>query len=410
MDIQHALPPPKINPPVKGPVVLTVKPDHGPTFGTNELTITGLWFGFTPSSGLKAHIGDVPCDDTIWVSESIVKCIVTASRPARRMPVIVVRDGVWSNDTDSASLFYEYREFSVTKITPMRGPTTGGTILNITGKNFGIRDFDPEVTIGGVPCVKTLWLSTTMVQCVTPPNFGTNHSIVLAFQGMKQLEGNQRFFFDYDRPKINAISIDNSPTVGNVTVDITGENFGTVEAFPIVTVGGVGCLRQFRRSHTELSCSVPPGVGKFHRVVVTTLDGRYSTAEEHTVSYHPPMVASISPNHGVDLGKFEIVIKGINFGSGAASPDLTPRVPDWSHRRLMYARKRRGRTDSWGPAWNASGLGWLSETAVEENEAKKHVRCHEQRHGCERRNVRSRRSGRPRRRCRRQRWCCKGLY
>ena len=109
MNIQHALPPPKINPAVKAPVPMSVAPIFGSTFGANELTITGLWFGFTPSPGLKAYMGDVECAETVWVSESIIKCIAAQHRPAGVKQVVVVRDGVWSNDTDAQTTRYEYR-------------------------------------------------------------------------------------------------------------------------------------------------------------------------------------------------------------------------------------------------------------------------------------------------------------
>ena len=107
-------------------------------------------------------------------------------------------------------------------------------------------------------------------------------------------------------------------------------------------------------------------------MVVTLLDGRYSTEEEFTFDYDPPMIASVTPPNGVTLGRYEVLIAGINFGTGAASPDMTPPVADWTHRRLRYAQKRAGVKDSWGIAWNNSGVGdkqWVP--SVEEEEADK---------------------------------------
>ena len=140
----------------------------------------------------------------------------------------------------------------------------------------------------------------------------------------------------------------------------------------MVTIGGVPCMSQQHLDHSEIVCSTPPGVGRHHRVVVTLLDGRYSTEEEFTFDYDPPMIASVTPPNGVTLGRYEVLIAGINFGTGAASPDLTPPVADWTHRRLKYAQKRAGVKDSWGIAWNNSGVGdkhWMP--SVEEEEADK---------------------------------------
>ena len=110
MNIQHSLPPPKKAAETQYPVTMAIDPVHGPTFGGTVITVTGLWFGFTPSSGLKAYLGEIPCDDTIWVSESILKCVTPQHRPAGKQRVIVIRDGIGNNDTDSQNVVdYEYR-------------------------------------------------------------------------------------------------------------------------------------------------------------------------------------------------------------------------------------------------------------------------------------------------------------
>ena len=244
--------------------------------------------------------------------------------------------------------------------------------MNITGRNFGTKDYNPVVRVGDKDCIQTHWLSSNVIQCVTPPNFGYNHSIVLTINGMEQPESNQHFYFDYIMPSISSTSAKHGPTQGNTTVVVRGENFGTKEGMPVVTIGGVPCLSQQHLDHSEIVCSTPPGVGRHHRVVVTLLDGRYSTEEEFTFDYDPPMIASVTPPNGVTLGRYEVLIAGINFGTGAASPDMTPPVADWTHRRLRYAQKRAGVKDSWGIAWNNSGVGdkqWVP--SVEEEEADK---------------------------------------
>jgi large repetitive protein len=54
---------------------------------------------------------------------------------------------------------------SITSIVSSSGPTTGGTIVNITGTGFV-----PwmQVTIGGVTATNVRFLSTTCIQCIVP--------------------------------------------------------------------------------------------------------------------------------------------------------------------------------------------------------------------------------------------------
>jgi subtilisin-like proprotein convertase family protein len=54
---------------------------------------------------------------------------------------------------------------TITSIVPNSGPLAGGSTLTLTGSNYS-----PEVTVtvGGVPCAKLTYVSTTQLQCVTP--------------------------------------------------------------------------------------------------------------------------------------------------------------------------------------------------------------------------------------------------
>jgi hypothetical protein len=60
--------------------VTSVRPTHGSRTGGSVVTITGAGFGVTvpPKGALTALIGGVPCQDTVWESDTKLKCTVPA--------------------------------------------------------------------------------------------------------------------------------------------------------------------------------------------------------------------------------------------------------------------------------------------------------------------------------------------
>ena len=101
----------------------------------------------------------------------------------------------------------------VASINPANGPTIGGTIVTITGTNFGTSNSVVSATIGGVSsmdcvtwasdstmeCVAytegCVWTSDSTMECVTPPGVGeTNHLIVT----VAHQQSSEQVAFQYD--------------------------------------------------------------------------------------------------------------------------------------------------------------------------------------------------------------------
>ena len=58
-------------PAVTPPLVFSASPDRGPHWGTTWISVGGAFF----KENSVAYIGDVPCDRTIFVSPSVLKCL-----------------------------------------------------------------------------------------------------------------------------------------------------------------------------------------------------------------------------------------------------------------------------------------------------------------------------------------------
>jgi hypothetical protein len=73
---------------------------------------------------------------------------------------------------------------------PGNGPTSGGTQITVSGKNFGvaINHPNPEVTIGGKNCLQSIWEHDGKVKCVAPSGIGIGN-VVVYLQGQQSQAG-----------------------------------------------------------------------------------------------------------------------------------------------------------------------------------------------------------------------------
>ena len=88
-------------------------------------------------------------------------------------------------------------------------------------------------------------------------------------------------------------------------------------------------------SSLRIECDTPVGVGRGFTVTVKVSQlcntiGCASDASQHadasapfTVSYDPPVVTSISPNHGPTLGEYNVTLTGFSFGATGAAVVLS---------------------------------------------------------------------------------------
>ena len=223
---------------------------------------------------------------------------------------------------------------TVDSIHPKVGKTEGGTIVSIRGKNFGRRDaFDTQISFGGVPCVVIQWESSELIKCASPPGYGTNHVLDLEIEGIAPVTG--PLYFDYSVPTITGLVPRHSPTAGNLTMVVSGTNFGTREAMAVITVGKIPCASQEWISHSRIDCVTPPGVGIGH-VVRVVVDVRQSENEEWRMDYLASVVANVSPEHGETVGGYAILITGDDFGTGAYEPSLRFEAAEWQYDVLDY--------------------------------------------------------------------------
>ena len=143
---------------VSGPSISGVSPSSGPAPGGTSVTITGGNFG---GPGTTATFGGVPA--TVTGGSFTTLTVTTPAHAAGAVAVTVTNpDG---QSATSANAFTYVAGPAISAVSPLAGPTAGGTSVTITGSNFG----GPGTTaaFAGVPATVTGGSSTTLT--VTTP-------------------------------------------------------------------------------------------------------------------------------------------------------------------------------------------------------------------------------------------------
>ena len=176
----------------------------------------------------------------------------------------------------------------ITSISPVSGPTTGGTALTIYGYNFlGAT----SVTVDGIACTSVA-VAATVITCVTPIGaVGTAEVVVTTPLGSNTTTGteNDYTYTTSTGPTVTSVSPASGPT--GTTITVYGTNFTGATS---VTVGGASASFT-TNSSTQITATVPSGLSAgVVDVRVTTPNGTSAntsadnftvTSPTQTVSY-----------------------------------------------------------------------------------------------------------------------------
>ncbi|KAL0229979.1 hypothetical protein PCE1_003543 [Barthelona sp. PCE] len=97
------------------------------------------------------------------------------------------------------------------------------------------------------------------------------------------------------------------PTTGS-TMTVSGSHFGFKHTAGLLSVEGMDCIFS---SMEELVCSLPPGTGKNHRVLVKLAS---QAAEPFTFSFKPPIITHTKPMFAYCSIPTRLTLFGSNFG------------------------------------------------------------------------------------------------
>jgi hypothetical protein len=314
---------------------------NGRSVGDYTLTVFGLNFGAT-NLNARARFGTA-CVSTTWLADTALRCSLAAGMGTEIPVVLTVADSdgnTQRRSTASGAFSYDtavpgsWTFWEIGPPYPYNHPAaTGGGSISVIGINFGNADYSNRAVIGGSACQVTHWRSDTVLTVKLPAGVGRGLSAVVELpSGI--FSRPVLSWFTYGAPIITARHIasdlppfndngriSNSPTPGNVTVTMSGFNFGRTDYSSRSRVGGTVSYRTDWLSDTQVSIVIPPGI--CNNVEVSLTVARQVDTHTRAWSYDAPRISPepADPNHNTVIppnspttGGTTLTLFGANFG------------------------------------------------------------------------------------------------
>jgi hypothetical protein len=386
---------------VPTPTITSMDLTYLSEFGDSVVTLTGT--GFDPLALQWVNFGTagpaVNQDpfieyDSISSTQLTVDVIPHALTNApKRVPVTV--ESLAGRSAPATAVYAGTP--TLNDVSPHAGPTTGGTHIKFTGKNF--QGSEPEnggailylVGFGGSEQLSGYTVSSDGKSITgTTPNAVAGDALVLVCtvtncsfpETEKQFEATDFVFFEPGNPVVTALSQKAGPAHGGNTVTITGQNLDNVVA---VKFGGHNSPRfsnggLFASDMYHVTAVVPPGdAGKRVAVQVVTVESKHGGAPSKITSAthytyrasspSAPRDVKVKVHHtsvrvswkkpltdgGAALTGYRVIARPLPHQHGNAKPPketahsskarsmtLKGLVPGWTYRILVRARNKHG--------------------------------------------------------------------
>jgi hypothetical protein len=255
-------------PPPPTPTIVNLSPPAAAVGA--PVTITGTNFGASQGTSTVTFNGTA-ATPTSWSATSIVVPVPVGAASGN---VVVTVNGVAS----AGAAFTVLPTPSITSLSP--ASSTVGTLVTITGTNFGASQGASTVMFNGTAATPTGWSATSIV--VPVPVGATSGNLVVTVNGVASAGV---AFTVLLTPSIVNLSPPSAAVGAPVT--ITGTNFGASQGASTVTFNGTAATPT---GWSATSIVVPVPVGATSGNVVVTINGVASAGAAFTV-----VPVSISP-------------------------------------------------------------------------------------------------------------------
>lgn len=290
-------------------------PDGIPTLGAN-VTVRGEFFG-TPDLGAGTMTMDAASQlQVVYQDHEVLRFAIPPGDGLNHFIEFLV------GGQGSPRLAFRYTGPAVTGVAPFNGPTVGGTVISVSGRNFGLTA--PTITVGGRPCPLLLPFAPAadhgLVRCRTPAGQNTGLPVIVTVNGQTSpTAATAAGLFSYDVPVVSWVSPTGGPTSGReLGARLDGMNYGVGPRI-VQTVAGVNFglsgsvfLRPFNNpdplavavsvpagdvlswNHTHVVFYMPEGFGAGLKVVVAAGSQESTITTPVTFSYDPPVVFNVT--------------------------------------------------------------------------------------------------------------------
>lgn len=294
------------------PLVTQTDDVNGPTLAGTLVTVYGVNFG-TEDGSVTANIGMTSCASSIWVANSMVKCLhPSGAGPgmAAGMDISGLKGCLASAFTyDAPAVTFAHLSSSISPTVFTNGPTTEQSYsVTLSGINFGTSSITQTITFGGRPCDTTSWNTYTSVVCNSRAGSGSSRVAL----SVDQVVGTGFAQFTYDGPVITNLRQPNTAAAAGGSVTVNGFNFGATDFSIEARLGSSTCSTLSWTSSTELACLAFAGTGMAQSVQVSLSDTVGTGFQSFTFDSPVPTYSTVSNNPTTGGGY--VTLHGFNFG------------------------------------------------------------------------------------------------
>lgn len=167
----------------------------------------------------------------------------------------------------------------VSGASPTAGPTSGGTVVTITGTGF---QAGASVAFGALSSPTVTVASSTEIDAISPPESSGTAAITVTNPGGQSASLPSGFTFS-SGPSLSTISPNTGPVTGGTTVTISGSGF---QSGASVSFGGIAATSVKLVSSTQIQAVSPVSPAGTVTIVVTNSDSQGATLGSAFTYYH----------------------------------------------------------------------------------------------------------------------------
>ncbi|XP_071853513.1 plexin-A4-like isoform X4 [Apostichopus japonicus] len=212
------------------PRIKSVSPSSSAIEGGTIVSITGSDFGQTFEELQIVIVAGVVCEHQEFNNEYEVGSSVTCkTKPSNVIsgPVSLIIKTL----TSTGELF-SYNDPKITSFTPIEGPASGGTLINIRGSDLKTGRYI-DVILGGKPCHIT-HMTSELIECKNVANtINSGHILKILFDGHPRY-AQQKFTYRHN-PRVFSVYPNMAIVSGGNWITVMGENLHIIQRPNMIT-------------------------------------------------------------------------------------------------------------------------------------------------------------------------------
>ena len=293
--------------------LVSVSPNSGPRAGGTAVTVAGdfLAHGVDYRCSFDAHV--VPATPTDRASA--VVCTTPGGvwiGGGSAHGIVSVNVSTNGKDFSTHVNFFVFGVPEVTSIFPLSGPSKGGSLVRVSGRDFAASSL-PRCRFGIVLVAATLHGSDS-IACESPAAVEGAVSLQISLNG-QQFTANSDLFTVHGRPAVALLSPSSGPVAGGTLVRVSVGTFASVGMYRC-RFGEAEALASYNAAEQMLSCFSAAAVAREYCLEVS-LNGQDFTNDCVKFTFaETATTATASPASGPQLGGTLVTIHGTHLQGG----------------------------------------------------------------------------------------------